>query len=310
MQTEPMVNEIIPEEPMPATLAYEPETAKANDETGSNSSLLDIPRADEILEIVLPPPQEPETEEVYYCEDWYESDLYKYAYYEHYSKLVKKKLITVEKVPKPDLPKEQEGMNPEQRYQANLNPEGREILSYMECDYGQAALRHKSAAYTSTEMLHDLYTRAKTTIEVLVANMVRPDICNHILFAHYQDTTKKNVIKLLLRVKRLYDARNEAVNILQLVTEVETIIEPKSNLWKIIQDNSRTPLPECNKELLKKAMKILSNCLTRITIFQQEHRLFKDEFKFNDKVYREYIRDLGMIIGGFLKLKHEPNPAL
>lgn len=64
------------------------------------------------------------------------------------------------------------------------------------------------------------------------------------------------------------------------------------------------------KELMKRALKILSDALTRITIFQQEHRLFKDEFKFNKREYREYIRDIGKIIGGFLKLKHEPNPAL
>ena len=44
MQTEPMVNELIPEEHMPATSAYEPVTGQVNDETGSNSSLLDIPR--------------------------------------------------------------------------------------------------------------------------------------------------------------------------------------------------------------------------------------------------------------------------
>ena len=62
--------------------------------------------------------------------------------------------------------------------------------------------------------------------------------------------------------------------------------------------------------MLKRALKILSNALTRITIFQQEHHLFKDEFKFNKKEYRDYIRDIGKIIGGFLKLKHEPNPAL
>ena len=58
-------------------------------------------------------------------------------------------------------------------------------------------------------------------------NMVKPDICNHILFTHYKEVTKKNVIKLLLRCKRLYDARNEVVNILKMVTEVECVLEPK-----------------------------------------------------------------------------------
>ena len=180
----------------------------------------------------------------------------------------------------------------------------------MECDYGQAALRHKSANYCNEEMLNDLYTRAKTTITVLNTNMVRPDICDNILFTHYQEVTKKNVIKLLLRVKRLYDARNEAVNIIKLVIEVEALTQPKSDLWRILQDNSGSLLKESYKELLKKVLRMLSNTLTRITIFQQEHHLFKDEFKFNGKEYRDHIRYLGKIIGGFLRLKSEKNPAL
>lgn len=44
-------------------------------------------------------------------------------------------------------------MTKAQKYEHNLNPEGLSILSYMECDYGQAALRHKSATYKSEETL-------------------------------------------------------------------------------------------------------------------------------------------------------------
>ena len=54
--------------------------------------------------------------------------------------------------------------------------------------------------------------------------MVRPDICDRVLFAHYSEVTKKNVIKLLLRSKRLYDARNESVSILKLVMEVDAML--------------------------------------------------------------------------------------
>ena len=44
IQTEPMVDELgVPEEPRPAQAADEPATAQVNDETGSNSSLLDVP---------------------------------------------------------------------------------------------------------------------------------------------------------------------------------------------------------------------------------------------------------------------------
>lgn len=140
--------------------------------------------------------------------------------------------------------------------------------------------------------------------------MVRPDICNKILFAHYQEITKKNVIKLLLRVKRLYDARNESINILKLVMEVEAALRPKSDLWKIMQDDSKSRLAKPYKELVLKTLRMVSNCLTRITVFQQEHRLFKEEFKFNKKEYRDYLRDIGLLIGGFLLNKREQNPAL
>jgi len=116
-------------------------------------------------------------------------------------------------------------------------------------------------------MLLDLQRRAVTTIEVLVANMVRPDICNQILFSHYQDVTIKNVIKLLLRVKRLYDARNESVNILKMVIEIEALIQPKSDLWRIMQDNTSSRLPAPFHIMLTNTLKILSNGLTHITIF-------------------------------------------
>lgn len=224
------------EEPIATSLAHEPETAKVNPETGSQSSLIDVPECDGVLKLVLPEPAE---EEDPYVDDWYESRIYSYAYELHYEHMVKKRLISETVVKRPVPPPEQAGMTRAQKYEHNLNPDGLSILSYMECDYGQSALRHKSATYLNESMLEDLYTRAKTTISVLNANMVRPDICDRVLFNHYSEITRKNVIKLLIRVKRLYDARNESVNILKLVMEVEAVIQPKSDLWRILGDNGR-----------------------------------------------------------------------
>ena len=141
-------------------------------------------------------------------------------------------------------------------------------------------------------------------------NMVKPDICNHILFTHYKDVTKKNVIKLLLRCKRLYDARNEVVNILKMVTEVECVLEPKQAIWRILQDDSQNALKKGHHAVVMRTLKILGNALTRITIFNQEHRLFHGEFKFNKEDYRNYLTDIGAIIGGFLLNKKQLNPSL
>ena len=44
-----------------------------NPETGSNSSLIDIPVCDEVLELVLPPEPEPTEEEDPYVDDWADS---------------------------------------------------------------------------------------------------------------------------------------------------------------------------------------------------------------------------------------------
>ena len=107
-----------------------------------------------------------------------------------------------------------------------------------------------------------MFERAKTTIEVLTVNMVKPDICNHILFTHYREVTKKNCIKLLLRCKRLYDARNEVVNILKLVTEVECVLEPKSAIWRILQDDSADVLKPSHHSVVMRTLKILGNAMT------------------------------------------------
>ena len=224
--------------------------------------------------------------------------------------MVKKKLIRIEKVKKPEPPSECKDMTSEQRLQYNLNPQGLQILTQIECEYGQATLRHKSANLASQEVLHELYARSRCTIEVLETNMVRPDISSAILFNHYQEVSKKNVIKLLIRVKKMYEARNEAIILLKMMAEVDAFMQPGELVWRVLQNNKQEPLNDAEKALVGRALKILSDALTHITIFKQEHKLFANEFRFNDKYYQTYLREVGQIIGGFLQLKSEPNPAL
>lgn len=202
MQTEERLDEAgLPEDPLPAEAGKEPITAQKNLETGSNGSLMEEPEAVE----VIPVP------ECSYVDDWIDSELYKYSFELHYDRLVKGKHIRIEQVKRPEVPEECKDMTAAQRLDHNLNPEGLSILSKIECEYGQATLRHKSANLAKEEVIVDLYTRAKATIELLEANMVRPDISSTVLFEHYKDVTKKNVIKLLIRVKKLYDARDESI---------------------------------------------------------------------------------------------------
>ena len=45
------------------------------------------------------------------------------------------------------------------------------------------------------------HERAKITVEVLVKNIVMPELINKIFFELYKDITVKNVVKLLMRGK-------------------------------------------------------------------------------------------------------------
>lgn len=63
--------------------------------------------------------------------------------------------------------------------------------------------------------LDDWFHTAKVTCEVLVANMVNPDMMNHIFFSHYVKVTAESIIKILIRVKNLYFAREQALVILK-----------------------------------------------------------------------------------------------
>ena len=97
--------------------------------------------------------------------------------------------------------------------------------------------------------------------------MVRPDVSSHILFNHYKVASKKNVIKLLIRVKKLYEARNESINILKMVMEADAIMQPKELVWRVLSNNSEKALNEAERSLIMRALKILSDALTHITIF-------------------------------------------
>lgn len=48
--------------------------------------------------------------------------------------------------------------------------------------------------------MEEWFHTAKVTCEVLVANLVNPDMMNHIFFSHYKQLTPDNLIKLLMRV--------------------------------------------------------------------------------------------------------------
>ena len=160
------------------------------------------------------------------------------------------------------------------------------------------------------ENLTYVYSAARTTTEVISKQLIKIDKANNVLFNKYIEVNRKNVIKLLMRAKFLYDARKEGIIIFKNIVELEEVMMPKSALWRILQDTSPDSLNPDAKHMVTRCLEILSKVLTVITIFQTEYKLFKGEFCFRRSDYRQSLMDMGKVIGGFLLRKKEKNPYL
>ena len=71
------------------------------------------------------------------------------------------------------------------------------------------------------KQLKTWFSKSKLTIEVLTDNLVKPEILNHIFFEFYKDITPDNVVRLLMRAKQMYLARQAASKILKRVCLIE-----------------------------------------------------------------------------------------
>ena len=68
--------------------------------------------------------------------------------------------------------------------------------------------------------------------------MVNPEVVNYLFFAYYQAVTQANVIKLLIRARKLYQARQIATSVLNYATEIELLLEPRSILYNLLMNSS------------------------------------------------------------------------
>lgn len=82
-------------------------------------------------------------------------------------------------------------------------------------------LKKKARTYNNTETLQEIHSKAKTTIEVLNVNMVTGNTSVDRIFEFYNEVTRQNVIKLLIRCKKMYEARAVLKKILHIIIKKE-----------------------------------------------------------------------------------------
>lgn len=116
--------------------------------------------------------------------------------------------------------------------------------------------------------------KAKTTIEVLAANMVNLQTINKIFFRNYLGVDLESTIKLLYRGRKLYDARERACTILKSVLEIEVSIQQGGTIWRILQEQSNDTLHEKHKSLIDNLVMLIGRALNLIDSFKEEHKQF------------------------------------
>lgn len=113
-----------------------------------------------------------------------------------------------------------------------FSPTGEAIFTDIEATYKASLLKKKANSLLSAEALSELHDQAVNTLEVLTMNMIATDISLEHIFEYYKEITRENVIKLLLRCKKMYEARNEVKKILTLIIRKEALFKWISNEFK------------------------------------------------------------------------------
>lgn len=95
-----------------------------------------------------------------------------------------------------------------------MNAKGLEIYTEMETSYMASLLKKKTTVSKQNEVLNEVFTKAKNTLSVLSANLIAQDVKNDRVFEYYEEdqqfaaAKRENAYKLLLRCKKMYEARS------------------------------------------------------------------------------------------------------
>lgn len=156
------------------------------------------------------------------------------------------------------------------------SPDNHDIFNEVECNYTVALLKKKKD-YRS-EQLEAIHAKAKLTLQVLNENMIIGDIPLESIFQLYKETTHDNAILLTMRCKILYDARVQVRRILTLLIQHNELAEHYKPLL-----GKKARLNEAEMVLLRQAMRLLQRLESALSLFKEDHKIFKGKFLYGGK---------------------------
>jgi hypothetical protein len=93
-------------------------------------------------------------------------------------------------------------------------------------------LKKNQSIYTPQQVA-EIHQKAITTLTVLTANLIQGEIPLDNIMHHYQQPTIENVTRLLIRCKKMYDARVDVKKILYQIIQIQdylTVLKKKRDL--------------------------------------------------------------------------------
>ncbi|TNV87478.1 hypothetical protein FGO68_gene6489 [Halteria grandinella] len=146
----------------------------------------------------------------------------------------------------------------------NLNPLGHDIYKELEVTYIASILKKKNSTLYNVDQIKDIHQKAITTLTVLTANLIQGETPLDNILNFYKDPTIENVTRLLVRCKKMYDARVDVKKILYQIIMITDLVQ-------ILKKKRDIPLEDKVLQLLRKLISQLSN-------FKHENKMFKAKF--------------------------------
>jgi hypothetical protein len=134
----------------------------------------------------------------------------------------------------------------------------------------------KKKASCGPEILKTAHEKAIKTLKLLTSNMISGDVPIQNIIDYYEEPTRENVIIMILRCKKMYEARIEVKRIIKLLIMQGDMITAEE-LQVLLQKKQPDFSPD-EIGLLRKFHRVTAKLDSILAMFREDHKMFKTRF--------------------------------
>lgn len=159
------------------------------------------------------------------------------------------------------------------------------VLTNSEVNYLKTLVKGKNTTFDSETTLDDIQRHTKFTIRMLSRQMANID--NKRIFRKVRAVTQPNVGVMVHRAGEMYEARDSARKIFQLLAKI--IFDEEE--FRVIEQTAQTfTAPQIM--FLKKREQLIRRCLAQVTNFVGQFKMFHGKFQYDGQHLRDFLTEL------------------